>query len=186
MYVSDSGLFTFVDGTISENNSGAFGGGVYVDYSGTLDMKGGTISSNKADATAAGNGVYVRYYNGYGAGTFTMQGAAKVASDNDVYLIANESFLTVTDVLTGTAPVATITPSSYNGGDITTLVVGTYNADDANGYKLTEADAAKIAVTATPSGEEGHFGTFKTWKIACEAISDINTGTLQGDTALEP
>ena len=75
-------------------------------------MTGGTLAGNEAVNNKTGGGVYVN-------GTFTMKGTAYVTpsadnakGSNDVYL-ANGKMITVDGALTGTAPVARITPATY-------------------------------------------------------------------------
>ena len=108
------GTFTMNDGvTISTCTSLQYGGGVVVYDSddensgagGTFNMAGGTISDCTAE-NGCGGGVYVE------TGTFTMFGGAVISSNNDVYL-ANGTTIKVTGNLTGTTPVATITPNEY-------------------------------------------------------------------------
>ena len=111
----ENGTLTMNDGaTISTCTSLLYGGGVTVYGSdngvqvsgGTFNMAGGTISDCTAEYGCRG-GVYVE------TGTFTMSGGAVISSNNDVYL-ANGTTITVTGNLTGTTPVATITPDEYN------------------------------------------------------------------------
>ena len=122
VYVSGNstkrGTLRMIQGDISDNGAGwngtsytGTGGGVY--NSGVFEMTGGEIKDNKAET---GGGVY------FSEGTFKMSGSAVVtpstgaeANDkgkNDVYLESGKK-ITVDGTLTGTAPVARITPREY-------------------------------------------------------------------------
>ena len=92
-------------GTISGNEAGEDGGGLYIAKSNTsVTIEGGTISSN----TAGGNGKGIALT----FGSLKMQGGAKVDSSNDVYLASGKT-VTVTGALESTTTVAKITPSTY-------------------------------------------------------------------------
>ena len=122
VYVSGNsakrGTLRMIQGDISDNGAGwngtsytGTGGGVY--NNGVFEMTGGEIKDNKAQT---GGGVY------FSEGTFKMSGSAVVtpatgseANDkgkNDVYLESGKT-ITVDGTLTGTAPVARITPELY-------------------------------------------------------------------------
>lgn len=124
VYVDANGTFNMKDGSIinnSVNYTGTSllggGGGVAVNYSsdasGVFNMTGGIIEGNTAIGDRDyGSGVFVNgLTTGYYA-TFKISGSAVVKSNNDVYL-KDCAKITVTGALTGTTPVATITPSSY-------------------------------------------------------------------------
>lgn len=124
---------------ITENSDG----GIKVLNKSSVTLSDGCkVYSNTA--TGKGSGVYV--YNG---AKFTMSGSAMVASDNDVYLDEN-CVVTIGGTLTGTSPVATITPkidattSSYP----TTPVIAV--ASDS-GTTLV-AEHSKFAVTPIDAG----------------------------------
>lgn len=100
--------FKMEGGEISNNTTSYdYGGGVaIISSNGTFNFSGGSITGNVANS--AGNGVYVT------GGIFKMSGSAVVASNNDVYLFSLvSSKITVAGILSGTTPVATITPASY-------------------------------------------------------------------------
>ena len=170
------GTFTMNNGTISNNtwgtttNTSAGGGGIFV-YSGTFNFAGGTIKDNN------NYGVYV-YYSGSTPGTFNMSGSATVDSSNPVFLYSESASsiyakITVTGVLSGTSPVATITPDTYSG-DITVLEV----ASDS-GTTLA-AEYEKFAVTQ-PSGAEGwYIGSTGTVVISAEKVTKTSP-TSVGD-----
>ena len=110
-------------GTISGNKAGEDGGGLYIAKSNTsVTIEGGTIRGNSADGK--GNGIAIAY------GYLKMKGNASVDSNNDVYL-ASGKVITVTGALTGTTPIATITPAAWSRG--TTVV----QADGTNVTDLT-------------------------------------------------
>lgn len=88
-------------------NFGNYGGGIY--NVGDLYFYGGNSGSIMYNYSSSnGKGVF-------NSSTFTMNGSAAVDSSNDVYLSPGE-YITIGSALTGTAPVATITPSSYAAG----------------------------------------------------------------------
>ena len=99
--------------TVSENKA-QNGGGIYVNES-NLVMKNTVLTSNTA--TMEGGGVYVE------AGTFTMKDSSRITPSsgadgnaigkNEVFL-KNGKMITVDGALTGTHPVARITPAAYN------------------------------------------------------------------------
>ena len=112
------------------------GGGVYNASHAQIFFEGGTISGNTA---TTGSGVYLAADGLIKA--MTMSGTAKVDTNNDVYLKHGGSFavIMVTGALTGTAPVARITPELY-----TEQVV----LKAASGSGVTLADeVGKFAVT---------------------------------------
>ncbi|MBQ1181842.1 MAG: InlB B-repeat-containing protein [Treponema sp.] len=124
VYVDANGTFNMKDGSIinnSVNYTGTTlmggGAGVAVDFqttsSGLFNMTGGKIQGNTTIGNKDyGSGVFVNGSTQGYLGIFKISGNAVVVSDNDVYLnyVAK---ITVTGALTGTTPVATITPSSY-------------------------------------------------------------------------
>jgi hypothetical protein len=107
VYVTNNGVLNMNTGgaiTIS-GNAAKNGGGVYVIGS-VFNMKAGTISGNTANG-GAGGGVCLD------ADNFNMEGGAFVDQDNDVWLAAGKK-INISAPLTGTPPVARITPSSYS------------------------------------------------------------------------
>ena len=101
------------------------GGGVYVS-SGTFKMHGSSAIA-ECSAKNSGGGVHVK------DGTFKMSGSAVVTPkadtpgkhENDVYL-ESEKTITVDSTLTGTTPVARITPRGYTAGHL--YLTGNTNA----------------------------------------------------------
>lgn len=126
-------------GTISGNEAGEDGGGLYIAKPETsVTIEGGTISGNSADGK--GNGIAIA--DGY----LKMKGNASVDSNNDVYL-ASGKVITVTGELTGTNPVATITPATWtrgttivqaDGTNLSTLKDGEY--DYTKYFAISDAD----------------------------------------------
>lgn len=108
------GTFTMHGGTISGNSAATSetaratdgGGGVFA--AGTVELLGGIITGNTVAAGINGSGVYV---NSAPDDTFKMGGSAKVNSSNDVYL-SGSSKIIISNPLTESAPVATITPAT--------------------------------------------------------------------------
>ena len=136
--IYNNGTVTMNGGTVSNNaataSSNGYGGGVY--NNGTFNMTGGTISGNTAKTYGGA------FFNGWC--TFKMSGSAYIPAGedgkNDVYLqyLSSGINITVTGELTATAPVATITPSSYSDGG---------NLLYVNGIAMTQDIADKFAVT---------------------------------------
>ena len=129
-----SGICTITGGSITGNTATSSGGGVSVN-GGTFGLAGGSISNNSA---SNGSGVYMH------TGSFDMSGSAVVDSNNDVYLITGKT-INITSTLTGTAPVATITSSSYTSG--TQVLQG------GDGVDLV-AEVSKFAVTPDTDGKK--------------------------------
>ena len=113
---------------------GEEGGGVCISSGTIFTMTDGTIYGNKhgtASSHAYGDAIYVD-------GTLNLSGTAYIASDNDIYL-ASGKFVTISGNLTGTLPVATLTPNAYSDNR-TMLKFG-------GSYTLQKADCDKFAVT---------------------------------------
>ena len=104
---------------ISSNTASAEGGGVE-NTNGGFAMSGGSIAGNTAPK---GKGVL-------NAAIFSMSGSASVDTDNDVYL-DNGQKISVTADLTGTSPLAIITPAAYSAGS---TVVAMAAGLSANAY----------------------------------------------------
>ena len=136
--------------TVSENKA-QNGGGIYVNES-NLVMKNTVLTSNTA--TMEGGGVYVE------AGTFTMKDSSRITPSsgadknaigkNEVFL-KNDKMITVDGALTGTAPVARITPATY--ASTTQVLDGT--------AALLNSEHSKFAVTPKDLGS----GNTQQWEI---------------------
>ena len=109
-------------------NQASSGGGIYIN-GGSCELTACTVCLNEASNNGAG--IYVD-------GTLNLSGTAYIAPDNDVYL-ASGNFVTVTGELTGTLPVATLTPNDYS--DNRTML------KSGGSYTLQKADCDKFAVT---------------------------------------
>jgi parallel beta-helix repeat protein len=126
VYVYVNGDFIMSGGTITGNTATGNGGGVCFAGSGNFTMGGGTITGNTA--TGNGGGVYVA-----SSGSFNMQGGALINTDNDVWL-ENGKKITIMGDLTGTPPVARITPQTYS---TTTQVLDGTIADNYDKFTVT-------------------------------------------------
>ena len=133
VWIDGSSTFTMKGGAI-KNNTAKFtgsatssykaqGGGVYIS-NGTFDMQGGEMSGNKAEGTGHCGGAVIVY--GGSNKSFKMSGDAKIiyggsSGNNDVYLgynATNPGKITVSDTLSGTGTVATITPEKWKRGTV--------------------------------------------------------------------
>ena len=124
---------------IKNNSAKGFGGGVY--SSGTFRFTGGTIEGNNITLSSKqGTGIFIEP----ASSVFTMSGTAHVKNDNDIYLVDNAK-ITVNAPLTGTAPVARITPEIYDKA--TQVLTG--------GARGTEH--GKFEVTTEVSGSNRYF-----------------------------
>ena len=130
--------------TIKNNSAKGFGGGVY--FNSTFIFTGGTITGNTITLGADKSGAGI--FSGNSSTTLKMSGNARVTNDNDIYLNSNIVITITGGALTGTAPVACITPaaSAYN----TTTQVLT-----AGSGVTLENETYKFAVTpqTTPAQE---------------------------------
>lgn len=187
--------FTMSSGTISGNTAVENGGGIYSDmdgtYTGSITMSGGSVSGNKAGSGFNGNGVYINN------GPFAMSGAAAISADNDVYLVSGKT-ITVNAALTGTAPVATITPEVYaNGTQVLTgsAVMANYGKfavtkDGDTSWGIKSDGTLYTTVTSVYISESGSDATgngtktapYKTLQKAADAFSD-KTAAVTGTGA---
>lgn len=136
VFVKDTAsTFTMSDNATISGNAATDGGGVY--STGILTMSGGTINGNTAT-----NGCGV-----YNDGTFTMSGSSTVDANNDVYLPSGKT-ITVNSALTGSFPVATITPQTYTSS--TQVLSGSRVHKEFGLFKVTEdSSGRKWGVAAT-------------------------------------
>ena len=159
---ADNITLTMTGCTLTDNNAGGGGGGILTSGTSSLTMETCTLSNNVANFNGGG-GVYasgnaftmtdctltdnVANNNGGGGvyvaeGTFTMKGSSRITPSsgadgnaigkNEVFL-KNGKMITVDGALTGTHPVARITPAAYN----TTTQVLTGGAVDTEHGKFT-------------------------------------------------
>lgn len=159
------GILTTKYTEIKNNSATLNGGGIHAAGSCTLDegtvIGGAGFDNTVTGAGSSGGGVYV-------AGTFVMKSDARivppttaVAGKNDVYLMPDK-YITLKTSLTGTAPVARITPSRYIVGRA--VVKG-------DGYTLTATDTSRF--TLTPNGGDE-------WGIKADGTLVLNAVTVDG------
>lgn len=159
IYLNGCALTIEDDVYICQNYSENEGGGIAAEGNSTIIATGGIIGFNQASSGGVGGGgIYINggsceltactvclneaSNNGdaiYVDGTLNLSGTAYIAPDNDVYL-ASGNFVTVTGELTGTLPVATLTPNDYSDNRTMLKSGGSYNT-------LHKADCDKFAVT---------------------------------------
>ena len=135
----DDGTFKMSgDSILSGNEAKNKGGGIHVEHEeATVEILGGTISGNKASVSGgaiSNNGVITISGGTIPYGVLNASGSLeKGAGKNDVYLPSGK-VITVTGALTGTSPVATITPATWSRGASIVQADGT-NVGDISGYK---------------------------------------------------
>jgi parallel beta-helix repeat protein len=156
VYVVDTGgMFTLSGGSVS-GNTASVGGGVYLE-GGSFAMNGGTISGNEAADPANGGGVFIAG-GGFtvadgtisgntasvgggvfitSAGSFAMEDSAFISQDNEVWLAGGKK-IEITADLTGTPPVARITPQVYAAG--TGVLDGSIIASNHDKFTVTPQD----------------------------------------------
>lgn len=156
VHIEGGSTLVMTGGTVSANSASECGGGIHI--AGSLTMSGGSVSANTAGIY--GSGIYA-------GSTFEIFAAATVAFDNDVYLPYGCQ-IWISDTLTGTAPVATITPDSYTAG--TYLL----SAGDSS---IVAANYSKFAVTPDGSSPAwgidsyGRLQQFQEWTITIDIAS---------------
>jgi len=110
----------------------------------TFSMRGGKISGNVARDDISGA---LRFYKMENGAVFEMSGNATI-TDNDIYLCecndGEVSKITIAGPLTGTAPVATITPQFYPNSGAPNISV--LEVKDGSGTSLGD-ECGKFAVT---------------------------------------
>lgn len=180
------GTFTMVNGNITSNNSKRHGGGVYIAGHGIFDMQGGSISGNTC--TDNGKAINQNWVSNSGVtyyGQLKMKGNAVVTSNNDVYLCDK---LTITGSLSGTSPVATLTPSSYTitsnseplievTTDSETSIGSEYNKfaitpDSGNNYELS--NEGKLVASSNGGGDPS------TWTGSADGHDYVDLGLSSG------
>ena len=127
------GRAIILDGKIKAAGGGAIGCGNGT----TVELTNSTLTGNQA---TKGGGVYV---SGSSA-TFTMKGTSCVISapdKNDVYLESGKK-ITVDGTLTGTAPVARITPESYMVTQVLQAGSGVTLANEVGKFTVTQPNSS--------------------------------------------
>jgi len=176
---TNSGTFTMTGGTISGNSSVA-GGGVCVGENSTFLFTAGTISTNTVTTSSGkGGAAFIQGKSSTSStdGEFRIGSSATIpagdssgatgAGKNDVY---TEAKLTISSAVSGTTPVATITPPTYDTGlqvltgtsallsgyhgkfAVTPNSVGAWSIDEY-GYLRQEASGSGSVTIYTPDGQ---------------------------------
>ena len=165
--------------------SGGYGGGVYIE--------GGLCTMNNVlvgECTAnAGGAVYVK------AGTFSISGDTRItpsggadeqtAGKNDVYLKSGK-VITVNSALTGTDPIARITPENYPAGSATVKVLdGAAVTTEYKKFKVTDqAGTPSKKWTLNASGELKAVGgqspavPVSNWEDLRTQVQSVSDGTV--------
>ena len=158
------------------------GGGVYVE-NGSCAMKDVLVVGCIADA---GGAVYVK------DGTFSISGSTRItpsdeadeqtAGKNDVYLKSGK-VITVTGTLTGTIPIARITPERYPTSSMPTITVlwgSTVNTQYSKFTVTDETPAKKWKINASGALEAvgGQSPAVTDWVALRTAVKDATDGTI--------
>lgn len=177
---ADNITLTMTDCTLTHNNAGNGGGGILTSGTSSLTMETCTLSNNVANLNGGG-GVYasgnaftmtdctltdnVTNYNGGGGvyvadGTFTMKGSSHITPSsgadenaigkNEVFL-KNGKMITVPAALTGTHPVARITPATY-ASTTQVLTGGAVGSEHAKFTVTTESGTPPLVWTIKNDG----------------------------------
>lgn len=131
VYVMRGSSVTMKSGSKISNNTGR---GVYVGQYASFYMQGGEVSGNTAESGGAGVLVMPN-------GNIAMGGNSVVNTNNDVALGSNVTIM-ITSELTGTVPVATITPATYS---VDTQVI---DIEEGAGTTLA-AESAKFKIKSS-------------------------------------
>ena len=188
---SPNGSLHMENNCIVEQNKAKKGGGIYITDSGTAKILFCRVSQNEAQDD--GGSVYVDN------GTFTIGGSTLITPStagetnqkgkNDIYL-ANGQKITIDDMLTGTHPVARITPATYNK---TTQVLGGTPAlldSEHTKFTVTQKDSEKWGVSeqgklalmeAAIDADASPADAWKKFKEAVKAAGDGAVITVKGE-----
>ncbi len=177
---ADNITLTMTGCTLTHNNAGGGGGGILTSGSSSLTMETCTLTDNVANFNGGG-GVYasgnaftmtdctltgnVANNNGGGGvyvadGTFTMKGSSRITPSsgadenaigkNEVFL-KNGKMITVPAALTGTLPVARITPATY-ASTTQVLTGGAVGSEHAKFTVTTESGTPPLVWTIKNNG----------------------------------
>ena len=128
-------------GTFSGNRAYFSGGAVQIESGAEVRISGGNIVDNKSDKSLG-----AAIYNG---STLALSAAAQIDSSNDVYLVSGKT-VDVTDKLTCSGYVATITPQTYGKNK------GARRQCD--GHKLYEVRTFKFQLVHTCKRNHNKYG----------------------------
>ena len=178
---SNSIITVSENATIKNNEARGFGGGVYIED--TFKFTGGTITGNTA---SVGAGIF----SINSSTTLKMSGNARVTNDNDIYLHSN-SVITITGgALTGTAPVARITPATYNTTtQVLTADTGVTLANETYKFAVTPKGSEKWTVGGNGCLKEGRYtevpyGQLETY-LANASSTEVNYIEVTGISAAD-
>jgi hypothetical protein len=136
VFFNSGGNFTMQDSAVMSGNSAANkGGGVFVN-SGAFTMQGSAMIRDNISTDNSGGGVFF-----IGSGNFTMSDGAVVSGNNDVYLATGKT-ITIDGALTGTSPVAVITPYATSAG--TSVLSGTAVSTNYQKFSLDLSISGRV------------------------------------------
>lgn len=131
-------------GTFSANRAYSSGGAIQIETGAEVRISGGNIVDNKSDKSLGG-----AVYNG---ATLAFSSAAQIDSSNDVYLVSGKT-VDVTDKLTCSGYVATITPQTYAektkvlGGSAMSTNYMKFGISNSNWYTLANGTITSMETT---------------------------------------
>ena len=167
------------------NNSAVSGGGIYIDYGCFAFLYD---NFNIKDNTASENGGAVYCYSYAGSRSYLhMDGGAFIPAGadgkQDVYLKndAETEYITIDSQLTAEAPVAKITPSTYESGK-------QILAENTTGLLASEYQKFAITPKTGDSGtwtidSEGKLGV--SYSVSAENLASVITGLPASDSVLK-
>ena len=172
---------TLTGGNTQHEQGDKNGGGVYIE-NGSCTMDNVLVVECTADA---GGAVYVK------DSTFSISGSTRItpstgeyeqtAGKNDVYLKGGK-LITVTGTLTGTTPIARITPENYPAGSTAVKVLdGAAVTTEYTKFKVTdEAPTKKWKINASGNLEAvgGQGITANTWRSLRKAVEEATDDTV--------
>ena len=139
-----TGTLILTNSTITKNSASTSGGGLYIGGGATAIITSGSVTENESSSSSAGQDVLVNSSSTTGTGLFEMGDSSVIGK---IYLTSG-CYITILSTLTGTTPVATITPASYS----TSTQVLTLSTDSTT---TLENEYEKFSVTSQEDGTSG-------------------------------
>ncbi len=163
-------------GTFSGNRAYSSGGAVQIESGAEVRISGGNIVENKSDKSLG-----AAIYNG---STLALSAAAQIDSSNDVYLVSGKT-VDVTDKLTCSGYVATITPQTYAektkvlGGSAMGTNYMKFGLSNSNWYTLANGTITSMETTTVARVSKA--GAFS---VEFTDLKDAFASVSAGETAI--